>query len=122
MISTMLEIDLLASAPSNTSSSKAHRVFGLPELCEQILVHLSPKELLSDMLVNRAFARTISTSPSLLAILTLRPDRSSSWRSNFRCDYGYENVFRTNLNYNMGGEGPVEPTDDPNTRPGHICV
>lgn len=70
-----------------TSAIKADKVFTTPELLEQILLYLLPRELLELMPVNKAAARTVHGSPKLQDLLSLRPLPQGSLYSVFGCHF-----------------------------------
>lgn len=57
-----------------SSPTAATRTFALPELLEQILLHLPQRDLLLDQRVSRPFHNTISSSPKLQRALFFAPD------------------------------------------------
>lgn len=58
--------------PTFRSQVKAEETFAIPELLEQILSHLSPREILDSMRVHSVFKRTVEESSELLKRLHLR--------------------------------------------------
>ncbi|KAK5710984.1 hypothetical protein LTR17_018597 [Elasticomyces elasticus] len=70
--------------PTKESAQSAQRVFGIPELCEQILTYLvRGQDLLHASQVNRATAAVARGSSSIQRVLGFATDRSGFWHSPF---------------------------------------
>ncbi|KAK4892552.1 hypothetical protein LTR27_009016 [Elasticomyces elasticus] len=70
--------------PTEKSAQSAKRVFGIPELCEQILTYLvRGQDLLHASQINRSVAAVARGSSSIQHALGFAPDRSGFWHSPF---------------------------------------
>ncbi|KAK4957208.1 hypothetical protein LTR10_005167 [Elasticomyces elasticus] len=90
--------------PTEKSAQSAERVFGIPELCEQILTYLvRGQDLLHASQVNRATAAVARGSSSIQHALGFAPDRSGFWQSpfssrafvGFQCDVDFQYAHTT---------------------------
>lgn len=62
----------------NVATKRAHRIWEISELLEQILIHLRMRDLLLDQRVCHLWHEIISSSPTLQTTLFLRPDIRNS--------------------------------------------
>lgn len=73
-----------SALPTEASTLKAEEVFGTPELVENILQFLAPREMLVAQRTSRTMNATILTSPKLQRLLYLRPDSTAYFSTAFK--------------------------------------
>lgn len=91
--------------PNHLSTKKANKVFGTPELLENILGYLTTKEKLDAMRVQHTWFNTINNSPTLLQSLGLASSAT---------DNRYHSIFSSTFAVKDGrpGAGPLYPKYD----------
>lgn len=73
--------------PTRSSHLKAEQVFATPELLEQILLYIPPRELLDTVRINRATMQIFNGSPKLLDKLHLRVQKNGYLSSTITSDF-----------------------------------
>ncbi|KAK5130913.1 hypothetical protein LTR08_001577 [Meristemomyces frigidus] len=83
---SLLEQSFRHARATDVFGKAAQRVFDIPELVEQILVHLNAFELLSALQINRMTTAAGRGSKSVREIMCIQPEPTSHWRTPFTRD------------------------------------
>lgn len=103
LLDSCLESIPVTMKTSEKSALVAEKVFGIPELLEQILLPLNARELLTTCAVNKTMAATILSSPTQSRKLALTPDHKSFFYTPFKCgDFNSVTMWCGDIEYEAG--------------------